>query len=141
MAYPKLSDAPKRVSSASLYLAKMRRSNVHKKRALACPHPRSSRRPMLAPLLYSIAHSPNLTRLDLGGRFIGEKGATQLAEALRGNSSITTLRLARNFIGYRGLRNLLRWIQTSNVVELDLVVFFYLIWLLCFFYGFIFFCR
>ena len=58
----------------------------------------------------------SLQSLDIGGNNIGPQGITAVAEALRGNENLTTLELGYNPIGEAGAKAL------ASVIKYDLKV-------------------
>ena len=62
-----------------------------------------------------------LTHLDLSGNFIGGRGATNLADALKANRLLTSLRLASNRLGSKGGAALELALRShANLTVLDL---------------------
>jgi len=68
-----------------------------------------------ATLAEALKHNTSLTTLDLRGNRIGDEGAAMLAEAVQHNTSLTTLNLAGNRIGDEGAATLAKALEEHNI--------------------------
>ena len=71
---------------------------------------------LLVQLAEAIKGNTSLKLLDIGGNNIGPEGIKVLLEALRGNETLTTLELGYNPIGEEGAKHL------ADVIKYDLRV-------------------